>query len=103
MGELHYGTKDSVFMFEDRLLHHLKLVIANKLRKGESFLFSWQTSDCGAGAAIWLHPSIPLHFTFEQLGQVEINKDWAELLSFQANSAAGLTLVPEPNAEAARA
>ena len=96
MGELHYGMNDTVFQFDDRLLHHLKLVIANKLRKGESFLFSWQTSECGAGTALWLHPSIPIHFTFDQLGNAEINKAWAELLSMQANSAAGLTLLEEP-------
>lgn len=96
MGQLHYGIQDSVFDFEDRLLHHLKIVIANKLRKGESFVFSWQTSACGAGAALWLHPSIPLHFTFDKLAHAGINKEWAEMLSFQANSPAGLTLVDEP-------
>ena len=99
MGKLHYGMNGSVFEFEDRLLHHLKLVIANKLRKGESFLFTWQTSECGEGATLWLHPSIPLHFTFESIEGVEINKEWAEILSFLANRPGGLTLVKEPPAK----
>ncbi|KAM9866885.1 hypothetical protein ACIFOC_00206 [Leucobacter aridicollis] len=102
MGELHYGMNNSVFEFEDRLLHHLKLVIANKLRKGESFLFTWQTSECGAGSSLWLHPSIPLHFTFANLVDVEINKEWAELLGFLANRPGGLTIVDEPTPEAAQ-
>lgn len=97
MGELHYGMHDSVFEFEDRVLHHLRLVISNKLRRGESFTFTWETSECGAGSSLWLHPSIPLHFTFGKLAPADINKEWVEALSFQANSPGGLTIVREPD------
>lgn len=96
MGELHYGTNNSVFEFEDRLLHHLKLVISNKLRRGESFVFTWNGPDAETGTTLWLHPSIPLYFTFGALSDSQINRAWAEVLSFHANSPSGLTLVDEP-------
>lgn len=41
MGKLVY---DSTFTaeFDDRLLTHLQIVIGMKLRRGESFMFSWK-------------------------------------------------------------
>lgn len=97
MGKLHYGTHETAFDFDDYLLHHLKIVIANKLQRGESFVFSWQTSADGAGASLWLHPSIPIFFTFESLDIPELNRAWAEQLAIQANRPAGLTIIDEPS------
>jgi hypothetical protein len=40
MGHLYYGATEPVY-FEDRLLWHVKLVIIAKLRRQETFSFSW--------------------------------------------------------------
>jgi hypothetical protein len=40
MGSLLYGNSGTAVEFEDRALIHLQIVITNKLRRRESFLFS---------------------------------------------------------------
>ncbi|MDQ1130414.1 hypothetical protein [Microbacterium sp. SORGH_AS_0888] len=62
MGQLHYGTSESPIEIPDRLLAHVKVVMATKLRRGESFTVSW-TSPVGR-ESIWVHQSIPLRFVF---------------------------------------
>ena len=95
MGSLTYDRV--VVEIEDRTLAHLQLVIVQKLRRGESFLLSWQ--DCaseGSGrSVVWLNPAIPLYFKFTGGHAATLNRQWIEDLSRSANSAQGLVIVSE--------
>ena len=63
MGKLTYDSTLTVD-FDDRVLAHLQLVIGAKLRRHESFYFSWRDDPAvGDGrSTLWLHPTIPLYF-----------------------------------------
>ena len=101
MGTLTYDVVHKVD-FDDRALSHLQIVIATKLRRGESFNFSW-VKDPSAGSGrttIWMHPAIPLVYEFLGSRQPVINRLWIEELMTAANSTAGLVLLPEPVAAA---
>jgi hypothetical protein len=97
MGKLTYDST-VVVDFEDRLLAHLQMVITTKLRRGESFAFSWRDEAAvGDGrTTIWLHPGLPLVFKYFGGKQPSINRMWVEALLQTANSSAGLHIVPEP-------
>lgn len=100
MGKLTYdGTL--VVDFDDRTLAHLQIVISAKLRRGESFTFSWR-DDAAIGdgrTTIWLHPAVSLVFKFLGGRQPEINRTWLGELSNAANSPAGLMVTPESGRE----
>jgi hypothetical protein len=97
VGTLTYDVVSKVD-FDDRPLAHLQIVIASKLRRGESFNFSWVKDPAmGSGrTTIWMHPAIPLVYDFEGSRPPAINRLWLEALMETANSATGLRLVPEP-------
>lgn len=97
MGTLTYDVVSKVD-FEDRALAHLQIVIATKLRRGESFNFSWakDASDGSGRVTIWMHPAIPLVYEFHGSKPPTINRRWIELLMQEANTTLGLRLVPEP-------
>lgn len=97
MGLLYYGGSEGPIPVEDRALAHLKVVIATKLRRNESFTLSWRHPD-GAEpgrSTIWLHPSIPLRFVFETQATPELHTEWIQAMANSANSSGGITLVPE--------
>lgn len=98
MGTLYYGDSRLPVPIEDRALAHLKVVIVNKLRRGESFTFSWvKTRAEGHGrSTIWLSPEIPLHFDFEGSKAPTLNRRWLEELSLVASSGTGLVVLDEP-------
>ena len=100
MGTLSYDSTSKID-FDDRTLAHLQLVIGAKLRRGESFYFSWKDDQrVGNGrTTIWLHPTIPLMYKYFGGHSPAINRLWVEALMNSANSAAGLQIVPEPKAE----
>lgn len=109
MGVLHYGTESSPIHIDDRALAHLKVVIVSKLRRQESCTVSWQhPEEDGAGrSTIWVHPSIPVRFEFDDAVSVELNREWLEELAHSANALGGIALVsehvnsePEPTARA---
>jgi hypothetical protein len=93
-------TYDSTIVvdFDDRLLAHLQLVIGAKLRRHESFQFSWvnDPADGSGRASVWLSPSLPLGFKYQGVRMPDINVAWVEALMATANSAGGLRIVPEP-------
>ncbi len=97
MGTIFYGGSATPIHIEDRALAHLKVVIATKLRRGESFTLSWKHPDGqpGGRSTIWLHPSIPLRFVFDDPQQPELSRKWIEDLASSANSSGGITLVEE--------
>lgn len=97
MGRLMYDGSVKVD-FEDRLLAHLQLVIGAKIRRGESFHFSWRDDpSVGDGrTVIWVHPAATISYKYYGSKQPAINRRWLEELTLSANSAAGLHIVPEP-------
>lgn len=97
MGMIYYDGADNPIPIEDRALAHLKVVIATKLRRNESFTLSWrhpEGQDHGR-TTIWLHPSIPLRFIFDEAEPVELRPEWIAAMANSANSTGGITLVPE--------
>ena len=84
--------------FDDRLLLHLQTVIGNKLRRSESFFFSWRDDpSVGDGrSAVWLHAGSAMSFKYYGSRTPRLNRMWLEALAFTANSPSGLYVVPEP-------
>ncbi|WP_285137758.1 hypothetical protein [Microbacterium sp. lyk4-40-TSB-66] len=98
MGTLYYGDAATPIEIDDRALAHVKVVIATKLRRGESFTLSWTHGpDQEVGrSTVWLHPSIPLRFVFDEPEPALLSRSWIEALANSANSSGGLLLVDEP-------
>lgn len=97
MGTLYYGDSGTPIGIEDRALAHVKVAVVTKLRRGESFTLSWpHTDDQPRGrSTLWLHPSIPLRFVFDEPEAPELSREWIEELMRSANSTGGIRLVPE--------
>jgi hypothetical protein len=100
MGKFVYAN-DTSANFEDRLLLHLQLVIGMKLRRGESFTFSWKpdTSTAGGRVTVWLYPQASIVFRYSGSRRSRVNSRWLEALMFTANQPTGLHIVPEPTEE----
>lgn len=94
---MYYGNPPEPIHVADRALAHLKVVFATKLRRSESFTVSWQhPPDQPAGrSTIWLHPSIPLRFVFDDPQPPELSRSWLERLAASANSSGGIDLIAE--------
>lgn len=97
VGTLYYGDSGTPIGIEDRALAHLKIAITTKLRRGESFTLSWVHPDeqPRGRSTLWLHPSIPLRFVFDEPEAPELSRSWIEDLMRSANSTGGVQLVPE--------
>jgi hypothetical protein len=80
--------------FEDRTLSHLQVVILNKLRRQESFVFSWE--ETRGFVSVWLHPGVAVQFVYMTDRAPTMNRAWLELLAESANSTVGLLSLPEP-------
>jgi hypothetical protein len=95
MGTLSYDRV--VVEFDDRILTHLQVVIVQKLRRGESFLFSWRNAvEVGDGrSSAWLNPAIPLYFKFTGGHTPSLNPEWIAQLTRSANSSQGLIATSE--------
>lgn len=99
MGTLIYGQTAVKATFEDRMLAHLRAVIVNKLRRGESFLFTWTSETKGFKEqhSAWMHPAVALSFTLDAASAAPLNQEWLALLAEAANSTSGLGPHREPN------
>ncbi|KQR53566.1 hypothetical protein ASF88_01450 [Leifsonia sp. Leaf336] len=102
MGTLFYGDDLSSVEFDDRLLAHLQLAIVTKLRRNESFVFSWDIPVAGGSGSnsVWISPTVGLRFTYPTHTRESINRAWVEALVRTANSVSGLRVVDEPDAGA---
>ena len=89
---VHLTYDGLVVQIDDRVLAHLQIVIVKKLRKGDGFVMSWKDSpSVGDGrSAIWLHPTIPVHFKFEG-GRVPSTKPGSPKLMASADGHAVLS------------
>ena len=98
MGMLMYGGPKTEISFDDRALTHLQIVITAKLRRQESFVFSWtDAADIGSGrSSIWLDPSSTLFYRFFGSRVPAINRAWIDQLMDSANSGSGLFFTAEP-------
>jgi hypothetical protein len=97
LGKLTYNSSLTVD-FDDRVLSHLQIVIGAKLRRGESFYFSWRDDPLfgGGRSTVWMHPGIPLAYKYHGSKTPTLNRAWIEALTLAANSATGLQIVIEP-------
>lgn len=89
MGHLYYGGTANPIDMPDRLLAHVKVVVATKLRRGESFTMSWRD---GGRSTIWLQPSIELRFVFSSPEPELLDPDLLQQLANEAATASGMTL-----------
>ena len=97
MGKLLYGMSGIEIGFDDRVLAHLQVVIGAKLRRGESFYFSWKDDpNVGDGrSTIWVSASVPLYFKYSGGKMPTLNREWIEALVASSNSGQGLQLTEE--------
>lgn len=100
MGYLMYAGSQE-FEFDDRTLAHLKVVIATKLRRQESFMMSWvNPPERGSGRmTIWLAPAIPLWFKFSGSRPPRLNESWLLVLGELSHTPRGLVVISEKEAE----
>ena len=84
-------------IIEDGVLAHLKVVIATKLRRNESFTLSFQHGDDEptGRTTVWLHPSIPLRFVFGEPVGPELDPQLINDLAASANTSGGIALKRE--------
>lgn len=101
MGHLVYDGGTAEVQLDDRTLAHLQIVIIAKLRRQESFAFSWKDpSSAGDGrSTIWLHPMVALRFRFAGSRPPAVNPAWVAVLTASANSGGGLHVLPEPTGD----
>lgn len=97
MGSLRYGNPSAEIAFDDRALAHLQIVITSKLRRRESFVFSWTSSGSGR-SAVWLDPTSTLFFHYHGSRLPSINREWINVLAASSNSPGGLVFTSEPPA-----
>jgi hypothetical protein len=104
MGSLFYGSDTSAIEIPDRLLAHVKVVLATKLRRGESFTLSWRHPDDepGGRSTLWLHPSIPLRIVFDDAEPEVLDPQWLQELANGASSTGGLSISLTSDAAHAR-
>lgn len=102
MGLLFYGSSERPIRIPDRLLAHVKVVIATKLRRGESFTMSWRHPDDeeGGRSTIWIQPSIPLRFVFGSIEPEMLDPALLQSFANSANSSSGLTIDIDADADA---
>lgn len=97
MGTLVYGPQRREISFDDRFVAHLEVAMLSKLRRQEPFAFTWKDAlaDGSVRHTIWVYPSIPLEFVFDDDLAGPLNRAWIEELMKSANRG-NLQVRPEP-------
>ena len=96
MGKFIYSTMNASFEIDDRALAHLRIVVMNKLRRSESFMFDLVMSDGSGHRSFWVNPAVPIQFHFYGSRPPRINRAWVEELMAAASGPQGLCITPEP-------
>ncbi|MBI5161713.1 MAG: hypothetical protein HY996_09935 [Micrococcales bacterium] len=95
MGKLVYGG--TTYQLDDRVLAHLQVVVAMKLRRGENFFVSWRNplAQGGGRQSLWIDNG--LHMAFEYDGSVipTVSRDWIEAMAASAGTNFGLQITDE--------
>jgi hypothetical protein len=93
-----YANSTPGIEIDDRTLAHLRVVMFAKLRRDESFGFSWDSGSATSGGrgAAWICPGVPLQMIFYGNEHVHFNRTWLEQLTDAANSNTGLHILHEP-------
>ena len=92
MANMYYGAQPAPIEMPDDLLAHVKVVIATKLRRHESFMMSWTHPDGTGRSSIWIQPSIPLQFVFDSPEPPKLNRALLASLAASANANSGLII-----------
>lgn len=105
MGQLIYGVAPAI-KIDDWGLQHLQAVMLTKLRRDESFSFSWDNEPDVDGDAVmphghhgtvWISKSTPLYFSYDLPRDRPLNQKWVSALATSASSSGGsFRLLPEP-------
>ena len=99
MGRFIYDTMANSVDIDDRTLAHLRIVVMNKLRRSESFMFDVEVGDGSGRRSYWMHPSVPIQFHFFGSRSPRINRVWVEELMLVASGPNGLMITREPSDE----
>lgn len=110
MGHLIYGVAPAIEI-EDWTLQHLRAVIVTKLRRDESFVFTWENESAihgddaieksGRYGSVWISKASPLYFSFDGPLKDPLNLRWLQQLADAAQSSTGLRPLEEPSGEGA--
>lgn len=94
MGTLEYNSSRPPIEVDDSTLAHLKIVIGTKLRRHESFMMTWLPDDkiTSGRLTIWMHPSIPLVFAFDDSTMPVIDPKRIERMMENLNARGELVL-----------
>jgi hypothetical protein len=103
MGRFIYDTVENSIDIDDRTLAHLRIVVMNKLRRSDSFMFDIDHADGSGRRSYWMHAGVPIQFQFFGSRQPRINRAWIEELMDAASGPNGLTILPEPAESSASA
>ena len=102
MGRFIYESVGSdSYVIDDRVLAHLRVVFMNKLRRSEPFFF--HHAEPTGTRSMWIHPAVPIVFHFYGSRNPALNRAWIEDLVREASGPSGLSVTPEPVAEASPA
>ena len=85
MGRFIYDTTGNSVDIEDRTLAHLRIVVMNKLRRAEPFMFDVEMGDGSGRRSFWMSPSVPIQFHFFGSRTPRINREWVEELMLVAS------------------
>lgn len=106
MGQLIYGVAPAIEM-DDWGLQHLQAVMLTKLRRDESFGFSWDNEPDVVGdvaparpgrhGTVWISRSSSLYFSYDAPRDRPLNARWLTLLAESASSSSNFHLLPEPD------
>ncbi|MGO2746853.1 DUF7882 family protein [Microbacterium sp.] len=94
MGSLKYDNTVDAILIEDEMLAHLKVIVATKLRRQESFMMTWIPVGVGASGRMtaWIHPALPLLFTFDDAELPPIDPQRLEDIMHATNATGELVL-----------
>jgi hypothetical protein len=98
LGKFIYGIPTVEIEMDDKILAHVKAVITAKLRRNESFTFTWEDPDGDelSHHSVWLDSAIPIQFEIAGKQDPPLNREWLDLLNRSASTPGGLRIVPEP-------
>ncbi|HAN23789.1 MAG: ATP-dependent DNA ligase [Microbacterium sp.] len=99
MGTMFYGNGGGI-QVDDRTLEHLRLAVATRLRRGESFMVSMPVDEPGLGSRrnLWVSPAIPLQFIAAGSRMPSLNRLWIQAMGESEDSTGTLTVMPEAEA-----